>query len=144
MSAAPAPFPKPAAADVVLCRFPTDLVHPAPGVKQRPAIVLKVLEPAPDDAVQAFRVVVCYGTSNRARLYPHEFEITRQEHPDEYARAGLSSDTKFSLRQLVTLPYTDEWFALPRHRLFGQTPKLGELHPQSVPRLTAAYRHGGR
>src|SRR3546814_3274425 len=29
MSAAPAPFPKPAAADVVLCRFPTDLVYPA-------------------------------------------------------------------------------------------------------------------
>lgn len=139
MSNAPRPFPRPTAADVVLCRFPTDLRKPQPGPKPRPAIILQVLEPS-ETASQAYRVRVCYATSNRARLYPHEFEITKTDHPHEYNRAGLTADTKFSVAQIVFLPYTDEWFQVPAFPMFGATPKLGELHPTTIPRLQKAYR----
>lgn len=84
-------------------------------------------------------MTVCYATSNRGRLFPHEFEITRAAHPEEYERAGLAADTKFDMKQVLTLPYNDEWFASRVHIRFGNGPKFGELHPLSVPRLKLAW-----
>lgn len=133
------PFPLPTAADVVLCRFPEDLRKPAPGPKPRPAIVLKVFSPL-EKAPTTYRVRVCFATSNRARLYPHEFEITRQAHPAEFESAGLSDDTKFDLLQELLLPYDSDWFALPTFQQFGATPKLGTVHALSMTRLSAAFK----
>lgn len=132
------PYPCPVAADVVLCRFPENLRNPAPGPKARPGILLKVLSPLPA-APSVYRVRVCFATSNRARLYPHEFEIARQQHPVEYESAGLSDDTKFDLLQDKLLPFDSDWFAEPKFPRFGQTPKLGVLHALSMPRLLTAY-----
>ena len=86
-----------------------------------------------------YRVRVCFATSNRARLYPHEFEITRKNHLLEFESAGLSDDTKFDLLQEKLLPFDSDWFAVPMFPVFGQTPKLGVLHALSVPRLLAAH-----
>lgn len=138
MSPPAVPFPKPTAGDVVLCWFPQNLIAPSPGPKRRPAIVLETVAPAEDDPSAAYGVIVCYGTSNLHRLYAHELEITIQ-HGDEFTRAGLASDTKFNLRQRLVLPFTSEWFTVPRQPRFGHTPKLGDLHPATVPRLLKAY-----
>jgi hypothetical protein len=139
---AAAPFPQPTAGEVVLCRFPQDLIRPQPGPKARPGVILKVFAPLPGEG--GHRVMACYGTSNLARLYPYEFEITKQRHAQEFASAGLSFDTKFNLRQVVTLPYTGEWFEVPARPMFGPTPKLGVLHPLTVSRLIVAAKAAGR
>jgi len=91
-----------------------------------------------------YRVRMCFATSNRARLYPHEFEITRQHHPQEFDSAGLSDDTKFDLLQEKLLPFDSDWFAVPKFPLFGQTPKLGVLHALSMPRLLVAHAEANK
>ena len=141
MADSPVAFGQPLAAELVLCRFPQDLRRPRPGPKERPAIILRVYEAMPKEAF--VRVQVCYGTSNLGRLYLHEFEILRSQHADEFVSAGLSFDTKFDLRQQVTLPYTSEWFKVPERMPFGACPKLGVLHPLTVPRLVKAGRAAG-
>ncbi|TJY57197.1 hypothetical protein E4T66_17460 [Sinimarinibacterium sp. CAU 1509] len=137
------PYPKPTAGDVVLCKFPQDLRSPSPGPKSRPAIILKVFEPAAS-APATFRVQVCYATTNRQRLFDHEFEITRAGHAVEFESAGLSGDTKFDLLQSVLVPYDSDWFELPNFPQYGPVPKLGILHPLSVPRLLRAQRAAER
>lgn len=57
-----------------------------------------------------------------------------------YEAAGLSYDTKFDLRQLVDLPYTSGWFSVPPSAPFGQSPKLGILHPSLARAVQAAFR----
>lgn len=136
-------FPLPMAADVVLCRFPENLVRPAPGPKPRPAVLLQVFPPAPKRP-RVYRVKVCYATSNRAKLYPSEIEITADEHPVEYRSAGLSSNTKFDLAKIILLDYTDAWFAVPFAPMYGPVPKLGTLHALTMPRLSAAYKYAAK
>lgn len=137
------PFPLPTAADVVLCRFPENLARPAPGPKPRPAILLQVFPPAPK-APGVYRVKVCYATSNRAKLYPSEIEITAAAHPVEHMSAGLSADTKFDLAKVILLDYTDQWFAVPASPMYGPVPKLGTVHALTMPRLSAAYQYAAK
>jgi hypothetical protein len=132
-------FPQPTAGDVVLCRFPQNLLKPAPAPKARPAIVLSVYAPLPGEA--CYRVRVCYGTKNLSRIYPHDCEVTKAQHSAEYHSAGLSYDTKFDMHQALLLPYTSEWFLVPHRPRFGMTPKIGVMHPATVPRLSRAKRN---
>lgn len=124
---------EPVAGDIVWCHFPDD-IHPKP--KPRPALILSTQE---DDERQLF-VTVAYGTSQKTnRLYSGEFRITKTEHPAAYASAGLSYDTKFDLKSALALPFNDDWFSVPPQAPFGQTPKLGTLHPSMVRIAAAAY-----
>ena len=125
---------EPTAGEIVWCHFP-DHVNPRP--KPRPALILAVFD---DDAPQ-FEVRVAYGTSQRTTtLYRGEFAILRERNAAAFAVAGLSHDTKFDLRQVLDLPYTDEWFSVPPAAPHGQTPKLGTLHPSLVRAVQAAFR----
>ena len=136
--AKPAALPAPRMGDVVWCWFPHDLVRPAKPPKPRPAIVLRVRDPA--SAGDPHQVDVCYGTSQNDKLYPGEFEVTKNDHPEEFDSMGLSYDTKFDMGRIATLEYTPEWFSVPPKPKFGRTPKLGALHVATVPRLQAAHR----
>jgi hypothetical protein len=125
---------EPTAGEILWCHFP-DHINPHP--KPRPALVLVVYD---DDAPQ-FHVEVPYGTSQRTtELHRGEFVIPQTRHPAAYRAAGLSYDTKFDLRQAVSLPYTDEWFSVPPSAPHGQKPLLGTLHPSLVRAVEAAYR----
>ena len=126
-------WPEPVAGDIVWCHFP-DHIHPQP--KPRPALILTTQE---DDEGQIF-VTVAYGTRQKTnRLYGGEFLMTKIERPAAYASAGLSYDTKFDLKSALELPFNDDWFSVPPHAPFGQTPRLGTLHPSMVRIAAAAY-----
>ena len=130
----PAWWAEPSAGDIVWCHFP-DHINPRP--KPRPALILTVFD---DDALQ-FHVRVAYGTSQRTTtLHRGEFAILGLRNPVAYQTGGLSYDTKFDLKQSIDLPYTTEWFSVPPAAPYGQTPKLGTLHPSLVPAVQAAFR----
>jgi len=125
-------FPLPALGDIVYCRFPETIGQPGP--KLRPALVTGIVEF--DDGTRG--VVVAYGTSQKTHdLQPGEFLISPQD-GEAYRASGLGYATKFDLRSTISLPYTDEWFRVPPLPLFGQTPKLGILHPSLMRRAFAA------
>lgn len=125
-------WPEPAAGDIVWCHFPNKLKPPA---KPGPALILTVHGEGPD-----FSVTVAYGTSQRTMtLHRGEFSILRLVNPAAYAAANLSYDTKFDLKQVVTLPFSSEWFSVPPRAPHGQVPKLGTLHPSLVRIVQAAY-----
>lgn len=126
---------KPAApGDIVWCRFP-QLPHRNPGPKPRPALVCGITEQ--EDGVS---VTVAYGTSQGLnRLHRGEFAITKLGNPAAYNSAGLSFDTKFDLRQLVELPWSEDFFAVPAQAPHGQNPKLGNLHASMMRAVQAAY-----
>ena len=127
-------WPEPDAGDIVWCCFP-DSIHARP--KPRPALVIDVQM---DDAALFF-VSVAFGTSQKLnRLYSGEFQITQKDNPAAYALAGLSFDTKFDLRTILSLPFNQEWFAVPPHAPHGQNPKLGTLHPSMVKVASTAYK----
>lgn len=129
----PEAFLPPVPGDIVYCRFPEKLGKPGP--KPRPALVTGLVQF--DDG--SIGVVVAYGTSQRlGELHSGEFAIAPGD-GEPYRTAGLSFPTKFDLRKLATLPYTDVWFQVPPRPSFGQTPKLGTLHASLVKRATAAY-----
>ena len=129
----PSAFPLPALGDIVYCRFPESPGKPGP--KPRPALVTGLAEF--EDGTKA--VVVAYGTSQRTtQLLAGEFVIAPGD-TEAYRAAGLSFATKFDLRRRVSLPYTDEWFRVPPIPFFGQTPKLGILHPTLMRRAQAAF-----
>lgn len=71
-------------------------------------------------------------------LFAGEFGILRLHHPQAYALANLSFDTKFDFRKQVDLPYTDDWFEVPPAAPHGQVPKLGTLHPSMMRAARAA------
>lgn len=127
-------FALPDVGDIVWCRFPHE-GFAKPGPKPRPALVVDVGALRGEPGVE-----VIYGTSQKLnRLYPGEFAIT----PDDggaYALSGLSYPTKFNTRRSVFLPYNDVWFAPAPGAPYGQTPKLGVLHPSLLPRVAAAAR----
>jgi len=84
-------------------------------------------------------VAVAYGTSQKVdRLYPGEFVIALSDR-EAYDAAGLSHPTKFDLRRTFELDYNDTWFAVAPGAPYGQSPKLGLLHPSLVKRARAAF-----
>ena len=116
------------------CRFP-DSIHSRP--KPRPALVIDVKM---DDGALIF-VSVAYGTSQKLnRVYRGEFQITQIDNLAAYAMAGLSFDTKFDLRTILSLPFNQDWFSVPPHAPHGQNPKLGTLHPSMVKVASTAYK----
>ena len=86
-------------------------------------------------------VRVADGTSQRTTtLRRGELSILRDRNLAAYEPAGLSFDTKFDLKQALDLPYTTEWFSVPPAAPYGQSPKLGTLHPSLVRAVQAAFR----
>ena len=125
--------PLPALGDIVYCRFP--VIQGVPAIKPRPALVTALV--TFKDGTNGVRVA--YGTSKKLTpLFGGEFSITPNDHA-AYISAGLSFPTKFNLKKHVDLPYTDEWFSVPPSQPFGQSPKLGILHPSLVRRAQAAF-----
>ena len=126
-------WPRPKPGDIVWCRFPEDLAT-GPGPKPRPALVLAV-----GDIEGEIAVEVAFGTSQKtSRLYSGEFLIEPQD-GDAFRTAGLSYATKFNLAKRLELPYIAEWFAVAPGTPFGQTPKLGILHPSLIRRARSAF-----
>ena len=121
------------AGEIVWCNFPGN-VQAKP--KPRPALIVATKE---DDDGLVF-VSVAYGTSQKTnRLYTGEFRIGKIEHPAAFASAGLSFDTKFDLRNVLELPFNDDYFSVPPHAPYGQNPKLGTLHPSMVRVAATAF-----
>ena len=134
MAASPNFFSAPRPGDIVWCHFPDDK-QLKPGPKPRPALVVRVGEIESNPAV-----AVAYGTSQRTtELHAGEFSITHADR-EAFASAGLSFDTKFDLSNIIELPYSERWFAVPPGAPHGQIPKLGLLHPTMMRRASAAYR----
>jgi len=127
------PAPVPAPGDVVWCRFPEDEgIRPSP--KARPALILAV-----QDDVSPVRVRVAYGTSrDTGELAPWEFRIGPEDGV-AFTASGLALATKFSMRKVVVLDYTDLWFSSAPGRPVGDTPRLGILHPAILPRARSAF-----
>jgi hypothetical protein len=131
-------FALPDVGDIVWCWFPHE-GFAKPGPKPRPALVIDVGALHGDPAVE-----VIYGTSQKLdQLYPGEFAIFPAD-GGAYALSGLSYATKFNTRRSVFLPYNDVWFAPAPGAPYGQTPKLGVLHPSLLPRVAAEARKGRR
>lgn len=130
------PFFPPAPGDIVWCRFP-EVEGIRPGPKSRPALILSV-----QDDVTPVRVKVAYGTSQQPeKLAPWEFAIG----PDDsvaFTLSGLAVATKFSMRKVVILAYTDFWFSRAPGQL-SSTPRLGLLHPSLMSRAAAAFAAAG-
>ena len=126
-------FEPPEPGDIVYCRFPQSEL-PGPGPKPRPALVLQVGEVDSGSFVR-----VAYGTSKRTdRLQAGEFLVSPQDGA-AYAVSGLAYPTKFDLGRTVELPFNDTWFNVAPRAPFGQTPKLGLLHPSLMRRAKAAF-----
>ena len=107
---------------------------PRPGPKPRPVLVLAVGGIEGDTVLEA-----AFGTSQKTRrLYTGEFLIDPED-GDSYRVAGLSYPTKFNLKKRLELPYTADWFAVAPGVPFGQSPKLGLLHPSLMRRARSAF-----
>jgi hypothetical protein len=127
-------FAAPSPGDIVWCRFPEGLGGTA-GPKPRPVVVLRVGENAAGRPI----VEVAYGTSQGVEtLFSGEFAITPSD-KTAYESSRLSFPTKFNLREKFELDYNEEWFAVPPGAPYGQTPKLGILHPSLMRRAQAAF-----
>jgi hypothetical protein len=59
---------------------------------------------------------------------------------EAYTLSGLSFPTKFNLAKSVELPFSADWFSVPPAAPFGQSPKLGVLHPTLIRRVAAAWK----
>jgi hypothetical protein len=106
-----------------------------PGPKPRPALVVAIVQF--DDG--ALGVRVAYGTSQKVdALRSGEFSITPADHA-AYQLSGLGFPTKFDMCQTQDLPYDEHWFRVPQAPRYGQTPKLGSLHPSLYRRAQAAH-----
>ncbi len=131
-------FSPPGPGDIVWCRFPHRGV-PGPGPKARPALVTAVGQTGIGPT--AF---VAYGTGRKVdQLFTGEFAIASMDQP-AFDAAGLTSPTKFDLARIFELDFNEPWFAVPPGAPYGQTPKLGILHPSLVRRAQAAYRAATR
>ena len=125
---------QPLAGEIVWSYFPNE-VQKIPPEKPRPALIIEVF----DDDAPEFGVLVAYGTSQRVdTLYRGEFSIYIGD-GDAYRAAGLSYDTKFNFGRRLSLPFNDEYFAVPPGAPMGQRPKLGVLHPSLIKRASAAW-----
>ena len=127
-------FEPPQAGDIVWCRFPQGRI-PGPGPKPRPALVLSVGEENGRPLA-----LVAYGTSRKVdKLYAGEFAILPSD-GTAFAASGLNYPTKFDLGETFELDYNDTWFGVPVNTPYGQTPKLGVLHPSLMRRVAAAAK----
>ena len=75
-----------------------------------------------------------------SQLASAELPAYAPEDGEAYQLAGLSYPTKFSLAQMVELPYSHAWFSPPPNSPLGQTPRLGVLHPSLHRRAAAAWQ----
>ncbi|MEJ2644289.1 MAG: type II toxin-antitoxin system PemK/MazF family toxin [Gammaproteobacteria bacterium] len=127
-------WPAPEPGDIVWCHFPQ--VPGNPGPKPRPALVLRVDDSHPGEPW----VEVVYGTSQKtASVRSGELLISKATNLAAYRQAGLSFDTKFDFKQVVRLPFHDEWFdRFPG--LLRRTPVMGSLHASLIRSVQAAYR----
>jgi hypothetical protein len=127
-------WPRPLAGDIVWCYFPQDLAV-TPADKPRPGLILEVYS----DRAPLCDVLVAYGTSQKVtQLYSGEFAITAQDGA-AFRIAGLSYPTKFNLKRRIELPFHATYFEVPPGAPFGQSPKLGTLHPSLMRRVDAAW-----
>jgi hypothetical protein len=127
-------WPQPLAGDIVWCYFPQDL-GVTPADKPRPGLILEVYS----DRAPQYDVLVAYGTSQKVtQLYSGEFAITAQDGA-AFRGAGLSYPPKFNLKRRIELPFTETYFNVPPGAPFGQSPKLGTLHPSLMRRVNAAW-----
>jgi hypothetical protein len=127
-------WPQPLAGDIVWCFFPLDLAT-IPADKPRPGLILEVYS----DRATAYDVLVAYGTSQKVtQLYGGEFVITEQDGA-AFRIAGLSYPTKFNLKRRIELPFNETYFDVAPGAPFGQSPKLGTLHPSLMQRVAAAW-----
>ena len=125
----------PAPGDIVWCLFP-EIPGMEPGPKPRPALVLSA-ESREDGGV----VSVVYGTSRHLNhLRAGEAAITRDKHPAAFALAGLAYDTKFDLKAVVELPWSDRYFKVVPGRPHGNTPQLGTLHATVMRAFALAHQ----
>ncbi|MCI4431452.1 MAG: hypothetical protein JHC40_20070 [Burkholderiales bacterium] len=130
----PSIWKPPSPGDIVWCWFP-ERPAAAPGPKPRPALVAAVV--SQEDGVV---VHVVYGTSQRVdHLKAGEFAITRAANPSAFTLAGLAFDTKFDFKVALALPWTDQFFKVAPRAPYGQTPKLGILHPSLMRAAKAAH-----
>lgn len=124
----------PAVGDIVWCWFPQP-PNPQPGPKPRPALVVSVA--THEDGVL---VHAAYGTSQRVdRLLAGEFAVRKLADPSAFALSGLAFDTKFDFNAVLEIPWTDAFFKPAPRAAFGQTPKLGTLHPSLMRAAKAAF-----
>jgi PemK-like, MazF-like toxin of type II toxin-antitoxin system len=129
-------WPAPSPGDIVWCHFPF-LPATEPGPKPRPALVVGVRT-----FEDGLTIQVVYGTTQRTTsLRSGEFLISKDTHAVAFKQAGLAFDTKFDLKKLIELPWTDRYFKVPPtpNPAFGQTPKLGSLHASMIKALSAAH-----
>ena len=127
-------WPAPLVGDLVWCWFPQP-PDTGPGPKPRPALVIGV-----DSRTDGVIVTAVYGTSQRVdRLMAGEFAITRSSHPQAFALAGLAYDTKFNFKAVIDLPWGEAFFKVSPRPRYGQTPKLGSLHPSLLRAAQAAF-----
>lgn len=92
--------------------------------KPRPALVVGV---AVENSIPY--VIVVPGTTKRtdeSELYPTEFVIRKTD--ADFPFTGLSHDTKFNFEREIQLPYSSEYFAIPK-------PKRGSKDVPTDPRL---------
>jgi len=123
----------PTVGDFVWCWFP-QAPDTTLGPKARPALVVGV--ELRDDGVI---VTLVYGTSQRVdRPKVGEFAIVRSRNPVAFALSGLAFDSKFDFRVIVDLPWREEFFKISPRPTYGQTPKMGTLHPLLVREVQAA------
>ncbi len=130
-------FAAPSAGDFVIFRWIKTDNAGVVSEKIRPAIILRVFEA--DRAGSFIRVSLVYGTTRGGPLQDTEFSIERARHPAEFARSGLYRDGRFDMLKLVTCGWTDQNFAIPKNPRFGETPKIGSIHPRTTERLKAAH-----
>lgn len=123
----------PAPGDIVWCHYPEG-VDAEPGPKPRPVIVVKVSQ----DKDSNLYVDVAYGTSQKVDfLLAGEFSITKSDFAS-YTTAGLSYPTKFSFVHMRKLPFNGMFFKPPPAMPFGNSPKLGTVHPSLYKKMSAA------
>lgn len=128
-------WPLPSVGDIVWSMFP-ELPNCAPGPKPRPALVISVERREEGDVVR-----IAYGTSqNVTRLKAGEFAIIQATQSAAYAVAGLAYDTKFDLKVIVDVAWSERYFKVPLRNPHGNTPKIGTLHASVMHAVQAAYR----
>ena len=123
--------------DIVWCHFPN--ANPKdPTMKNRPALVISVM-----DKTSPPRLRVAYGTTKRVRPVGKGQILLYQ--PAHLLQAGLASETRFSLLNLVVLNYTPHWFdqAPIPGGLRAATPKMGSLPAACMADLQRAAKEAG-
>lgn len=60
-------------------------------------------------------------------MHPGELLVSKSD-----AVAGLDKDTKFDLRNIVTLPFDDEWFTVAPSKGHGEHPKRGKFDLSNI------------